>query len=159
LTVSFRIDQPPPGFGPPHDDLALEARLTRAPGATGLMSRRGVGSPKLRRALRALGVTRRESTSAHAVIPTPSGHVMATAVQASVLDADVLREAVRDTAFVERGGTWGHRAIKGRTIDWAEGRRFEVAVFSDAAGVAFYVAGERGTVAFVVERLGTPTDD
>ena len=159
MTTSFRIDNPPPGFGPPHDDVALEGRLARVGGAGSLMSRRGVAAPKLRAALRALGVTRRESTSAFALIPTPGGPVMATVVRASSIRADALRTAVRDSAFVERGVTWGTRTIGGHTIDWSEGPRFEAAVFLDDQGVAFLVAGDRGSVAFAAELLLAPVVD
>ncbi|HEX2754741.1 MAG TPA: hypothetical protein VHM48_04725 [Candidatus Limnocylindrales bacterium] len=112
-----------------------------------------MGSPKLRSALRALGITRRESTSAFALIPTARGHVMAEAVHAPSAAGDALRIAVRDSAFVERGTTWGERAVAGRPIDWAVGRRFEVAVFTDDQGVAFHLAGEHGSVAFAAEQL------
>ena len=83
---------------------------------------------------------------------------MATAITATTLVADDLRVAVRESAFVERGATWGQRTIGGRAIDWAEGRRFEVAVFHDKR-VAFHLAGEHGTVAFVAEHLLAPTAD
>jgi hypothetical protein len=51
----------------------------------------------------------------------------------------------------------GAKTIQGHPVEWAEGRQFEVAVWLDDDGVAFQAAGERSSVALVVEQLLEPT--
>ena len=82
---------------------------------------------------------------------------MLTAVRVPGLDAETTKSAVRDTAFIERGTSWGQRTIAGHPIEWAEGRQFEIAVWLDNDGVAFLAAGERSEVASIVEQLLEPT--
>ena len=146
MISSFRIDAPPPEFAPPHEDVELERRLGRIAGATNVSSNRGVGARNLRAALRRLAVTRRESTSAFALAATNAGVVMVNAVRAPGLTIEILRTAVRDTSFVERGVIWGQRSVAGHMIEWAEGPRFEMAVWADDDGVTYHAAGERSSV-------------
>jgi hypothetical protein len=159
VSSSFPIDAPPPEFAPPHEDPELEGRLAKAARTSGVSSIRGVGEAKLRSAIRRLGIARREITSAFALAATDAGVVMVRAVRVSGLADETLRSAVRDTAFIERRATWEQRTVAGHTIEWADGPRFEVAVWSDDDGVAFHAAGERSTVTPIVEQLLAPASD
>jgi hypothetical protein len=118
-----------------------------------------VSEAKLRSAIRRLGIARQEITSAFALATTDGGIVMVKAVRVSGLTSETLRSAVRDTAFVERRATWEQRTVAGHTIEWADGPRFEVAVWSDDDGVAFHAAGERSTVTPIVEQMLAPASD
>jgi hypothetical protein len=156
--ISAQVNAPAGDIWRGHEDPDLERRLAKVTTAEHINSIVGVKDPRLRSALRRIVVQpQAPATSAYGLATTEAGGVMLTAVRVPGLDAETTKSAVRDTAFIERGTSWGQRTIAGHPIEWAEGRQFEIAVWLDNDGVAFLAAGERSSVASIVEQLLKPT--
>jgi hypothetical protein len=130
----------------------LPHNLTDPPLDLSSVSATAWGSSRLNATLRRLGVRPRDATVASAVGGSGSETIMVSATRVPAVDASTLQDAFRASVFLERGARWTTREIGERTVDWAQGPQFGIAVWVEG-DVAFHFGGEAGAVEAAVSKL------
>ena len=140
----------------PHAASRLEALvppdITSPPMRFTSVTAKDWGSSLLRRALKRLGVRSQDATVVTGIGGSGLRTLTVMFYEVPGVDADRLEAEFATVIALPPGGKWGKREIGGRTLNWAPGREFTVALWANA-GLVVHVAGNAEDVEEALPKL------